>query len=223
MARVWLGKTHVIRRLGFVLAAVVTGLMLALFWIGPGFLVRLENASLDFRFKLRGARQAGDEVVLVVVDEKSLKEVGRWPWSRDKQASLVNAIAAGGAKVIGLDIIYAEPEVRESLRSLQEIVRKADGRGMSSPDLRHELGEQLARAETDELFAASLRAAGTVVLALSFVVPETGAFESAEPPAVTAPPLHQAQRVHAGPAEPERRSAGAVARDGCASPAQAVC
>ncbi len=36
------------------------------------------------------------------VDERSLKEVGRWPWARDKQAQLVKTIAADGPRVIGL-------------------------------------------------------------------------------------------------------------------------
>lgn len=186
MAQVWLGKPCVIRRLGFALAAAVTGLILSLFWIGPGFLVRLENASLDFRFKLRGTHPAGDEVVLVVVDEKSLKEIGRWPWSRDKQARLVDAIAADGAKVIGLDIIYAEPEVSEYLHGLREVAAAAEAGG-ASPGLLQTLRGKLENADADRQFTGSLRAAETVVLALSFVVPETGTSESAEPPAVAAP------------------------------------
>ena len=116
-----------IHRLGFGLGIGITVMMLTLTWLGLTPLVRLENTFLDFRFKLRGERPSGQEIVLVVIDEKSLKELGRWPWSRDKQAQLVTAIGADRAKVIGLDIIYAEAEVTDSLRySLVDDVRGRD-------------------------------------------------------------------------------------------------
>ncbi len=78
MPQGWLGKTATIHRLGFGLGMGITVIMLTLAWLGPTPLVRLENTFLDFRFKLRGDRPVGHEVVLVVVDEKSLKELGRW-------------------------------------------------------------------------------------------------------------------------------------------------
>jgi adenylate cyclase len=89
MARAWLGKTQVIHKLAFGLAVGLTLTVMALAWIGPAPLVRLENLFLDLRFKLRGERPPGNDLLIVVVDEKSLKEIGRWPWSRDKQAELV--------------------------------------------------------------------------------------------------------------------------------------
>jgi adenylate cyclase len=96
MLPIWLRKTGVIRKLGFTLGAGITVTMVILSWLGPGFLVRLENTSLDFRFKLRGKRNVGSSIVLVAVDEKSLQELGRWPWSRERQARLLQTIAADG-------------------------------------------------------------------------------------------------------------------------------
>ncbi|HZS11463.1 MAG TPA: adenylate/guanylate cyclase domain-containing protein, partial [Nitrospirales bacterium] len=69
----------------------------------------LEAAAVNAQFQIRGARDPGSECVLVVIDEKSLKEYGRWPWTRTIQAKLVEAISAGRPRVIGLDLIYAEP------------------------------------------------------------------------------------------------------------------
>ena len=95
MARDWLGKPQIIEKLGLGLASGITGTIVLLSWLGVSPLVRLEGGSLDVRFKLRGERPAGQEVILVAIDEKSLQEVGQWPWSRDKQARLVTAIAVG--------------------------------------------------------------------------------------------------------------------------------
>jgi len=135
MARTWLGKTQLIQKLSFGLVVGITAIMMVLSWVGPAFLLHLEDTFLDFRFKLRGTRQTGDEIILVAIDEKSLQEVGRWPWSRDKQARLLDAISSDGAKVIGLDIIYAEPEATEYLQGLRELSTIADQIGAGGPFL----------------------------------------------------------------------------------------
>jgi adenylate cyclase len=69
----------------------------------------LDLRALDYRLQQRGVEPAAPQVVIVAVDEASLKEVGRWPWSRALQARLLKKIAAGGPAVIGVDIIQAEP------------------------------------------------------------------------------------------------------------------
>ena len=149
--------------------------MLLIAWVDPEPLRWLENALLDVRFILRGERDPGHEVIIVAIDEKSLKEEGRWPWSRNKQAQLVQAIAAGGAKVIGLDIIYAEAEITEHRRGLQTIITEAKKPAEASPTFQKFLERKLSEADTDRQFAQSLHEAGNVVLALALLVPKAGA------------------------------------------------
>ena len=108
MLTVWLGKTKRIERLGLDLAVLVTIVMLFLFMLNPYLLVRLEDTSLDARFVLRGPRPAGHEVKLVLVDEPSIRELGRWPWSRDKHARLIEPLSEDGAKVIAFDFIFSD-------------------------------------------------------------------------------------------------------------------
>jgi adenylate cyclase len=184
MARAWLGKTQVIHKLAFGLAVGLTLTVMALAWIGPAPLVRLENLSLDLRFKLRGERPPGNDILIVVVDEKSLKEIGRWPWSRDKQAELVRNLAGDGAKVIGLDIIYSEAEVTDYLHGLQELM---DAARSAPPVFAGLLRQKLAEADTDRRFVQSLHEAGNVVLALPLLVihAQSGAATS---PKETPPP-----------------------------------
>ncbi|MEO6224516.1 MAG: EAL domain-containing protein [Sphingomicrobium sp.] len=64
---------------------------------------------------LRGVRnslhrqKASGQVVLVFIDDKSLRTVGNWPWARHKDADLVDALANSGAKDIYLDINLSFP------------------------------------------------------------------------------------------------------------------
>lgn len=73
-----------------------------------GLSVPLEDQLRNARNGLHPVRASGD-VVLVGVDDRSLSEVGRWPWSRGKQAELIAKADAAGAKEIFLDIIYDSP------------------------------------------------------------------------------------------------------------------
>lgn len=175
MARLWLGKTRNIHKLGLFLAGGITGVVFLLAWLEPVTLItpfqRIESAAIDLRFRVfRGARPATPEIVIVAVDEPSIREIGRWPWSRAIQARLVDGIAQRGAKVIGLDVIYAEPEVTELKRSLQEVVARARTAGATKSVL-DLLGQKLQEADTDAQFERSLKKAGNVVLALPLVVP----------------------------------------------------
>ena len=65
----------------------------------------LYDASLPLLF-----RQTGSEIVIIAIDEHSLHELGRWPWSRRFHADLINRLSDAGARAIGLDIIFAEPD-----------------------------------------------------------------------------------------------------------------
>jgi len=157
--------------------AITVGLAV-LTWRAPNVVVRLDNTALDFQFRLRGERSPGQEVVLVLIDEKSLKEVGRWPWPRDKQALLVDQIHAGEPAVIGLDIIYAETEESDSVRDLKAWLAEARQQKLLYSKALRLLEAHLNAVDTDQQLARSLMQAGTVVLAVPFFVPESQAADS---------------------------------------------
>jgi adenylate cyclase len=88
------------------LVALLAGLHL---W-RPALLSRADLAVYD---RLLAASSRGvptGRVALVVVDERSLAEAGRWPWPRDRVAGLLDRIRALGAAVVGLDILFSEPD-----------------------------------------------------------------------------------------------------------------
>ena len=80
------------------------------------FQVRLS----DTFFRLAPVPKQRSPVVLVLIDEESLRTHGRWPWSRALLAELVSNLAKSGASVIGLDILLSEPQSPEADRALSE-------------------------------------------------------------------------------------------------------
>ncbi|WP_292107207.1 CHASE2 domain-containing protein [Brevundimonas sp.] len=57
-----------------------------------------------------GAGAPSEEVLVVAIDNRSLGEVGRWPWSRGVHADLIDRLSNAGARAIAMDILFFEPE-----------------------------------------------------------------------------------------------------------------
>lgn len=67
----------------------------------------LEHFAYDTYFDLRPVEPVGDYLI-VAIDEPSLAALGRFPWDRSVYVRLLERLA--GARVVGLDIIFAESE-----------------------------------------------------------------------------------------------------------------
>ncbi|MCX7944198.1 MAG: adenylate/guanylate cyclase domain-containing protein [Deltaproteobacteria bacterium] len=71
----------------------------------------LEKRFLDQMFILRGPKKVSDNIVIVDVDEKSIAELGRWPWNRSIMAEALKRLHNDyNARTILFDIIFAEPD-----------------------------------------------------------------------------------------------------------------
>ena len=76
----------------------------------PTALQRLELSASDFAiYQQKVARPTG-MVAIADVDERSIAKFGRWPWPRSVEARLIDALKNYRAAVIGLDIVFSEPE-----------------------------------------------------------------------------------------------------------------
>jgi adenylate cyclase len=68
-------------------------------------------------------------VVIIDIDEKSLKSVGQWPWPRTRVADLITRLTDMGALVIAFDVVFAEPDrmspgiAADTYRDLDEATR----------------------------------------------------------------------------------------------------
>jgi len=81
-------------------------------------------------FQVLHPREATERpVVIVDIDEKSLKAVGQWPWPRTRVADLITRLTQMGALVIAFDIVFAEPDrmspnvAADAFRDLDEATR----------------------------------------------------------------------------------------------------
>ena len=114
-------------------------------------------AAFDVYQRLSPREAAPDTpVVIVDIDEHSLKRLGQWPWPRTVLAQMVDNLRRAGAAVIAFDVLFSEPD-RTSPKMLRSLL---EDRGASA-----EAAKQLLAAmqDPDTQFAKAIAAAPVVV------------------------------------------------------------
>jgi adenylate cyclase len=113
-------------------------------------LTGLDLAIDDARLRTFMPRTSDPRIVIVDIDEKSLAEVGRWPWSRDHVAALVDELfTRQRAAVVGFDFVFAEPDTSSGLPTLERLAATAPALASAIEPLRPQL-------DFDARFARSL-------------------------------------------------------------------
>ncbi len=117
-------------------------------------LQRLDDIIYDTRLRATMPRTMDDRIVIVDIDEKSLAEVGRWPWGRNKMAALVDELYdRQKVAILGFDVVFAEPDESSGLRRLREL---AGNELKDQPGFGDRLNQIQASLDYDNLFARSL-------------------------------------------------------------------
>jgi adenylate cyclase len=73
-------------------------------------LANLENAFVDLRYWIRGVVPPDPRVVIVAIDEKSVRELGHFPWPRSTHARVIQLLTTAGARAIAFDIFFTESD-----------------------------------------------------------------------------------------------------------------
>ncbi|MCS6860575.1 MAG: CHASE2 and HATPase_c domain-containing protein, partial [Abditibacteriales bacterium] len=76
-----------------------------------GWLRGWQDKGLDFLYRLRPFRPPPPEIVIIAIDDDSLKQLGAWPWRRTLHAHLVERLRRARVKAIAFDIAFVEPRV----------------------------------------------------------------------------------------------------------------
>ena len=84
------------------------------------FVMKVENILYDAYQGLFMEQSNYDEVVIVDIDEKSIGEVGQFPWRRDVFAKLIKRLNQYGASVIAFDIFFSEEDKQNPKKILEE-------------------------------------------------------------------------------------------------------
>lgn len=109
------------------------------------FLQRVPNTMRNAKFAVRGYRPLEQKIAIVDIDNASLEQIGRWPWRRDYIAQLVQEIFAKGARGVGIDILFSDPQVSVP-EELQEILKQRNLAGLLAPfDFDRQLGAELGK------------------------------------------------------------------------------
>jgi CHASE2 domain-containing sensor protein len=70
----------------------------------------------------RRPRAPSDKVAVIAIDKASLDNIGRWPWSREIMADMVDKLAAAKAKVIATTVFYSEPQRDQGLAYINKLI-----------------------------------------------------------------------------------------------------
>lgn len=134
--------------LGAVLSVLLWG---GFYGVPSGWLSDVRELSMDGSWRLLSRAQEERRIVLIDVDERSLQEVGAWPWPRATQARLIQGLADQGVALQALDIVFVSGDASDS--------GEAHGH---------------ARSSRDNLLLGQTLAAQRPVLAQAFAFPGQG-------------------------------------------------
>ena len=104
-------KKHLKKFFIYFLVIVLLSIALAtVYTFIPKTLDSFDNRLRDYMFILRGSKPDSKNVVIVDIDDKSLKKVGQWPWSRNIVSNLLTNLNNAGVGLIAFDIVFAEAD-----------------------------------------------------------------------------------------------------------------
>ncbi len=150
--------------------------LLFLFAGGSAILQSLERKAYDMGVEA-SSRNPGDKIAIIAIDDQSIANIGRWPWSREVHAKMIDLLAGAHAKVIGNTVFFIEPQIDPGLsyiNKLAEVVANTPEIGAlpQSVELNSILKDAQDNLNADAKLATSIKAADSVVIAMPFVVGE---------------------------------------------------
>jgi adenylate cyclase len=138
-------------------------------WLNLPFVRQLEYNAYDLRLKSTLPGGIDERIVILDLDEKSLSEIGHWPWSRSVLAKMIdNLFDHYKIKQVGFDVVFAEADNSSGLYILENL---ASGQLQDTPGYHSALENLRPSLEYDRLFAESF-VGRTVVLGMVFDLTE---------------------------------------------------
>ncbi|MBU0745118.1 MAG: adenylate/guanylate cyclase domain-containing protein [Gammaproteobacteria bacterium] len=147
----------------FIIGVLATAIFLLFTWDSIsrhfGVLTRVNHLFYDANLKIFHKKNISDYIIIVDIDEKSLQHEGRWPWSRNKVATMVENLQSDGAAVIVFDILF--PEVEPNIDDI--LLNHARQSKEASSDVIDYLSKQLLFFNNDQVFANALNKSDSVL------------------------------------------------------------
>jgi adenylate cyclase len=142
------------RRILVTLIPLVLALLHAMEAVPLNVLQRLDDLIYDTRLRATMPQTMDDRIVIVDIDEKSLSEVGRWPWGRNKVAGLVDELfERQKVAILGFDVVFPEADESSGLKRLRQL---ASNELKDQPGFGDRLTQMEASLDYDNLFVRAL-------------------------------------------------------------------
>ncbi len=90
------------------------------FSTNAGHIASIERSAYDLGVQA-SSRTPSDKIAIIAIDDKSIENLGRWPWLRDTHAQMHDLLAQANAKTIGQTIVFSEPQIDPGLQLIREI------------------------------------------------------------------------------------------------------
>jgi adenylate cyclase len=145
----------------FILGVAVVAAIFATNSRHPDFISFAELRAGDLRMRAGPGFEPTGKVAVVAIDDESIARLGRWPWSRSLIARLVMALSDYKVSVIGMDLLFTEPDDID--RDHQALAALLGAAGIADPVLDTFLGPR-----NDKELARAIEYQGTTYLAYPF-------------------------------------------------------
>ncbi len=100
------------------------GLVMSLALLAAGgtqLIEGLERFAYDWGVRA-SARTPSDRISVIAIDKRSIDNIGRWPWSREVHAKMIESLASARPKVIGYTVFFSEPQVDPGLAYVNRLL-----------------------------------------------------------------------------------------------------
>src|ERR1700693_4019688 len=118
-SRVRGNSANIVSLAAIVVASALLGTLVS--WRAPG----IDQYMRDWMIRARGPLPAPDDIAIVAIDEPSIGQFGRFPWSRALSARAIDVIAAAQPKAIAVDVLYADPTSEADDNTLARSIQQA--------------------------------------------------------------------------------------------------
>ena len=147
----------------FLLAFLTISGVVALYYIQTPVLERFEAHTYDLRFKaLRGAIAAHPDIGIIAINDRSIAELGRFPWTRKHYIDLIEQVKSAGAKALLMDAFFPEAESRATDQAFADALTRAGNVVLASAFDYNPDGSIKGKTSSIPLIAGAARAEGHI-------------------------------------------------------------
>jgi serine/threonine-protein kinase len=150
------------------------GVLVTLFFLlssNSDLIQSLERKAYDLGVRAT-TRMPSDKIAVIAIDDRSIANLGRWPWPRAIHARMIDVLAAGHAKLIGYTAFFFEPQVDAGLDyiyKIADLVTKSSlQQSPDAPALNGLLLDAMQNLNNDQKLGDSMAKANDVLLGIFF-------------------------------------------------------